>query len=206
MSQQLPLVSRTRPRITDLPDGRIWLEPGFLPDPDELFATLRDEIPWRQDTLRMFGKVHPVPRLHQWMADPGLSYRWSGLTMAPVPWIPTVAQIRDQVSARVGVDFNSVLANLYRDGQDTVGWHADDEPELGPTPTIASISLGATRDFQLRHRSRKDLNTVTLALPPGSLLVMEPPTQAHWHHALPRRKRVGEPRINLTFRVVLARG
>ncbi len=189
-------------RRLDLPDADISLWPAFLGE-HEATALLREllgAIPWRRDTITVFGRTHPIPRLHQWFADDGRAYTWSGLTMEPAPWPDGLLRIRARLLAHTGVDFDGCLANLYRDGQDAMGWHADDEPELGPEPVIASVSLGASRDFQLRHRTRKDLPTTTITLPHGSLLVMEGPTQAHWKHQLPRRMRVVEPRINLTFR------
>ncbi|TNE86440.1 MAG: alpha-ketoglutarate-dependent dioxygenase AlkB [Deltaproteobacteria bacterium] len=192
-------------RDLSLPGTALELDPDFL-DPeeaDQALATLLD-LPWRADSIVLFGKRHPLPRLHQWFGDPGLAYTWSGLRMEPVPWTPALAALRDRVSARCGVAFNTVLANLYRDGQDAMGWHADDEDELGPEPVIASLSLGATRDFQLKHRTL-DLPTWTLPLTHGSLLVMSGTTQASAKHALPRRKRCQDPRINLTFRRIVHR-
>ena len=119
--------------------------------------------------------------------------------IAPAPW-PALYEVRTQVERHTNTTFNSVLANLYRDGNDVVGWHADDEPELGPDPVIASVSLGAERDFVLRHNRRDDVPNVTITLPRGSLLVMSDGTQKNWQHTLPRRKRIDTPRLNLTFR------
>lgn len=174
---------------------------GFLPkrEANRLLDELRQGLAWQQDTIRLFGKRHAIPRLHQWYGDPDTTYKWSGLVMEPLPWPPEVHVIKQQVEAASQARFNSVLANLYRDGNDSMGWHADDEPELGDEPVIASLSLGADRDFLLRHRTR-ELPTKYLRLEHGSLLIMAGTTQQYWQHALPKRRRVSAPRINLTFR------
>jgi alkylated DNA repair dioxygenase AlkB len=174
------------------------LRPDFLPasEADALLAVFLAHLAWRQDTVRLFGRAHPIPRLHQWYGDPGCDYRWSGLSLTPLPWPPALAELRDRVAEASGAPFNCALANLYRDGRDAMGWHADDEPELGGV--VASVSLGAVRDFALR--SRVDDRRVTLPLPHGSLLVMADGCQQRWQHALPRRLRVTTPRVNLTFR------
>jgi alkylated DNA repair dioxygenase AlkB len=191
-----------------LPDAEVSLWPGFLArsEADRGLVTLQRELVWRQDTIQMWGRTYDVPRLQQWCADPGLCYTWSGIRMEPAPWHPLLLALRGRLRALLGIDFNSALANLYRDGRDTVGWHADDEPELGEAPIIASVSLGATRDFVLRHRRRRELPVTTIPLAHGSLLVMRGATQACWEHALPRRLRVAAPRVNLTFRVARAEG
>ena len=165
---------------------------------DDALARLMREIEWRQDSIRMYGKTSPLPRLHQWFGD-GQAYTWSGIHMQSTPWCPTLLEIKGQVEEEAGARFNSVLANLSRTGEDMVSWHADDEPELGPEPVVASVSLGESRDFLLRHVERPR-DKVKILLEHGSLLVMRGPTQCHWQHTLPRRKRVSEPRVNLTFR------
>jgi len=164
------------------------------------FATLRNELPWRQNQLRMFGRMIPEPRLVAWLGDPGASYSYSGIHLDPIPWTPTVSVLRETCSEVAGVGFNSVLANLYRDGNDSVDWHADDESELGPEPVIASLSLGATRRFDLRHRTTG--YTVRVDLPPGSVVVMSGRCQAEWVHRVAKTKRPAGPRINLTFRTI----
>jgi alkylated DNA repair dioxygenase AlkB len=166
---------------------------------DALFAALSSEIPWQRHRLRLFGREVDAPRLSCWIGDADASYVYSRVRFDPVPWTPTVAQLRDDLAARVGVRFNSVLANLYRDGRDSVGWHSDDEPELGPTPVIASLSFGATRTFRLRSRLTREA-AMSLDLSHGSLLVMAGDTQRLYQHALPKRAGVALPRINLTFR------
>lgn len=173
---------------------------------DRWLATLRDEVAWRRDHVVMFGRRHAVPRLTAWFGDPGCVYAYSGITLAPRPWSATLSEIRVLVARAAEAPFNAVLLNLYRDGADGMGWHADDEPELGPAPIIASVTLGATRTFQLKHKTRKDLPRVDLDLEHGSLLVMRPPTQAHWLHGVPKRRgRALGPRLNLTFRWIQVR-
>jgi len=164
------------------------------------FATLRSELPWRQNHLNMFGRTVPEPRLVTWMGDPGADYSYSGIRLDPVPWTPEVAALRAACSSVAGVEFNSVLANLYRDGNDSVDWHADDEPQLGREPVIASLSLGATRRFDLRHRESGE--TVRVDLPPGSVVVMSGRCQHEWVHRVAKTKRPVGPRINLTFRTI----
>lgn len=187
----------------DLIEGEARLWPAAFP-PEEaagLFAELRRTIDWQQESILAFGRRVLVPRLVAWHGDPGTSYTYSGTTHQPLPWTPPLARIRDRAAELCGGFFNAVLLNLYRDGRDGMGWHADDEVELGRDPVIASVSLGATRRFCLRHRKRRNLK-LNLPLPHGSLLCMSGPTQHHWVHALPKtRTAVGE-RINLTFRVV----
>ncbi|HNC76938.1 MAG TPA: alpha-ketoglutarate-dependent dioxygenase AlkB, partial [Pseudomonadales bacterium] len=167
-----------------------------------LFEQLNSAIPWRQDEITLFGKRHRLPRLQAWYGDPGASYRYSGLLLQPTPWQPLLNEIRRQVETLTGLRFNSALANLYRDGNDAMGWHSDDEAELGVDPAIASVSFGASRRFLLRHRRRKDPPRIEILLTDGSLLLMAGPLQTHWHHALPRSRGVSEPRINLTFRLI----
>jgi alkylated DNA repair dioxygenase AlkB len=186
-----------------LADGEARLWPmAFAPaEAARLFDELRADIRWQQEEIMMFGRRRRVPRLVAWHGDAGASYRYSGTDHDPEPWTPALERVRARVHELTGAEFNAVLLNLYRDGRDGMGWHADDEPELGRNPVIASVSLGAPRRFCLRHRRRKDLK-LDLDLPHGSLLVMAGPTQHHWLHALPKtRRQVGE-RINLTFRRV----
>jgi alkylated DNA repair dioxygenase AlkB len=165
------------------------------------FVALRHATPWEIHVIRLFGKPVDSPRLSAWIGDAGVAYRYSGTRFEPHPWPPALAALRDRVAAAAGTRFNSVLANLYRDGRDCMGWHSDDERELGTRPVIASLSLGAERRFRLRHRQHPQ-HALDLELAPGSLLLMRGDTQRHHRHALPRTaKPVGE-RINLTFRHV----
>ena len=182
----------------------LWRWQGLLgeaagPVADRLYR----ELPWEQPRIRLYGSWKPVPRLQSWHGDPGASYRYSGLQMQPAHWHPALSQIREQVQKVLGLPFNSVLANLYRDGQDAMGWHADDEPELGPEPWIASYSMGATRRFSFRPRDGGP-ERLRLDLLDDELLLMNPAVQRHWQHALPRTRRCQHWRINLTFRQIQA--
>ena len=187
----------------DLPEGeaRLWPAAFDATEASKLFDDLRRQIDWQQEEILMFGRRVPVPRRVAWHGDPGASYAYSGTEHHPSPWTPALDRARDRVTGLTGVHFNAVLLNLYRDGRDGMGWHADDEPELGRDPVIASVSLGAARRFCLRHRRRRDLR-LDVSLTHGSLLLMSGATQHHWVHALPKTAvPVGE-RINLTFRRV----
>jgi alkylated DNA repair dioxygenase AlkB len=179
--------------------------PGWVAGPvaDGWLLQLQQEVPWKQEHITLYGRRHAMPRLTCWMADPGCGYRYSGLENVIEPWTPLSEAIRRQVGAAAGRPFNSLLLNLYRDGRDAMGWHADDEPELDPGAPIASLSLGATRTLRFRPRLRGAAPTVAVELSHGDLLLMDPPTQHHWQHSLPRRLKVAAPRLNLTFRVVV---
>lgn len=184
------------------PGAEIKIARTFF-DPQTALAILSDlksSIPWRQDRIRVYGKMHDLPRLQQWFGDPGTVYVWSGLEMVPQPWPPALMQIKAKIELATSSTYNSLLANFYRDGNDTVGWHSDDEPSFGSRPTIASLSLGASRDFVLRHKHDEKMEQIKIRLTNGSLLVMAGETQANWQHALPRRLNIKEPRINLTLR------
>ncbi|XP_052025123.1 DNA oxidative demethylase ALKBH2 isoform X3 [Apodemus sylvaticus] len=159
--------------------------------------------------VQVFGKWHSVPRKQATYGDAGLTYTFSGLTLTPKPWIPVLERVRDRVCRVTGQTFNFVLVNRYKDGCDHIGEHRDDERELAPGSPIASVSFGACRDFLFRHkdsrgkRPRRTVEVVRLQLAHGSLLMMNHPTNAHWYHSLPVRKRVLAPRVNLTFRKIL---
>ncbi|MCR6686487.1 alpha-ketoglutarate-dependent dioxygenase AlkB [Pseudoxanthomonas sp.] len=184
-----------------LPDAQVRLARGWLAP--EAAATLMEallrEVPWGVHHVRLFGRQLPSPRLSCWIGDPEASYRYSGSRFQPRPWIPALAALRGRLQDELGQPFNSVLANRYRSGADAMGWHSDDEPELGARPLIASLSLGATRRFLLRRRDDPG-QRLALELEPGSLLLMGGDTQRHWKHALPRTARPVGERINLTFR------
>lgn len=183
--------------------GELELREGFIP-PEEcraLLDALCMEIPFEQRPIRIMGRTVMQPRLSAWIGDPGTAYTYSGVLNAPLPWPPRLHALREQVVGATHESFNSVLCNLYRDGQDSMGFHADAERELGPEPVIASLSLGATRRFQLRHR-RDPADRLDLDLPDGSLLVMRGALQKHYRHAVPKQRAITEPRLNLTFRRV----
>ena len=202
MSRSPPVPARTAPDGIQIPDGELRYDASLLGKnaADLLLDSLLALPDWEQLQLRMFGRRVSAPRLTAWYGDPGATYAYSGITHEPLPWPKPLASLRERLCEAIGLDFNSVLGNHYRDGNDGMGWHSDDEPELGDDPVIASLSLGATRRFQLRHRTRRDLETQSLALSHGSLLVMSGPTQHHWKHALPKTRTCHDVRINLTFR------
>jgi alkylated DNA repair dioxygenase AlkB len=170
---------------------------------DEALAFLLESAEWAQREVKVYGKIYPQPRLTAWYGDPEASYTYSGLTWEPLPWLPLLATWREQLQQALGVPFNSVLLNLYRTGQDKMGWHADDEKELGPDPVIASISLGAERRFQIRPKD-KSTPSVNIPLGHGSLLVMGSGVQQRYSHALPAAAKIDLPRINLTYRQIYA--
>lgn len=187
-----------------LPQADIRYAAQWLPadEAQSLFEQLKAEIPWSQHRLQLFGREVDAPRLSCWIGDPGASYTYSRRRFEPLPWTPTLRLLRQRLEQACDARFNSVLANLYRDGHDSMGWHSDDEPELGPAPVIASLSLGALRRFRLRAR-RGDASTHQLPLSPGSLLYMGGATQQHYRHEIPKEGRGAGPRINLTFRWVV---
>lgn len=169
----------------------------------EVLHRLIEETPWSQETITLFGKTHLQPRLTAWYGDDQAIYSYSGKRYQPLPWTALLTQLRRSVEAAVGADFNSVLLNYYRDGADSMGLHADDEPELGPQPCIASLSLGETRTLYFKHKFRKDLKPCNLALESGSLLVMQGTTQQYWKHGIRKVSRHCEARVNLTFRQII---
>jgi alkylated DNA repair dioxygenase AlkB len=185
---------------TDLRDGgTLDYDPDFLTrdEADTLFARLRDEVPWHQETIR----GGPVPRLIAWVAEPGIDYTYSRITHRGAGWSPTLLEVRQRVEAAAGGEFNGLLLNYYRHGQDSMGFHTDAEPELGQNPLIASLSLGAVRRFVLKHRTTGE--RVPLVLGHGSLLVMGGTCQHFWLHGLPKTQGPIGERINLTFRRII---
>ena len=153
-------------------------------------------------TIKLYGKLVPIPRLTAWYGDSGKSYTYSKIAMSPEPWTPTLLAIKSKVEVLLGVQFNSVLLNFYRSGSDSVAWHSDDESELGENPVIGSVSFGGTRRFVFRHKYRKELNK-EVDLSHGTFLVMKGTTQHFWQHQIPKTVKKVEPRINLTFRVII---
>ena len=162
---------------------------------------LKEEVNWRQDVIGTPGGPVPLPRLTAWQGEPGAVYVYSGIRNVPEPWTPTVSALRLRLQRELGAQFNSVLLNRYRGGADSISWHSDDERELGPEPVIASVSLGVTRTFELRHR-KNAMPVERYALSSGSLLVMKGRTQQDWQHRIPKEPKVQGERINLTFRLV----
>lgn len=208
------------PRRIDLDDGAYcelfaaWLSPD---ESRASFAALLDEVPFAQRPIRIFGREVLQPRLVAWVGEPDAIYQYSGTTHLPLPFGPALRGLCDRVAIQADASFNSVLCNLYRDGRDAMGMHSDSEPELGPTPVIASLSLGASRRFRLRHRKgvgargsahqpNKPRASADLVLEDGSLLIMRGSVQQHYRHGVPRDPAVTRPRINLTFRQIQPRG
>ena len=188
-----------------LGDAEIHEFPQAFPESEAstLLSGLLRDIPWRQEALHIAGKRINVPRLQCWMGDRSSLYGYSGMRLLPIPWHTTVLTIRQRVQALAGIEFNSVLLNYYRDGKDSVAWHADNEPELGTDPIIASVSFGAERYFQLKPKQRGTANNYRLLLRHGSVLVMGKGLQSKWLHQLPKVEGLDQPRINLTFRQIL---
>ena len=186
-----------------LPDADVdFFEQFYSPArAQELFHLLLAELQWQQESLQIYGKWHRVPRLSALYGASNVQYTYSGIAHTALPWTSALLEIKNDLEQATQAKFNSVLANLYRNGRDSNGWHADNEPELGSQPIIASVSLGAARDFHFKHRQLAQHN-YTQELTSGSLMVMGGAMQAHWLHQLPKRLRVQDSRINLTFRYI----
>ena len=183
-------------------DGELYLIEQFYrsPESDQLFAALETGLAWQEEAIFIYGKWVKVPRLMCWYGDTDAYYQYSGVNHQPRPWTTELQSVKAKVDQQCQCAFNSVLANLYRDGNDSMGCHADDEKELGLNPLIASLSLGDERLFKLHHKKRKD--TLDIILGHGDLLVMAGALQHHWLHSLPKTKKIKTPRINLTFRKI----
>ena len=184
-------------------DVKLWRYVDLGQDSNRLLQQLIGDSVWRQEKITVYGKPYLQPRLSAWHGD--LAYSYSGIWLEPLPWTRLLLNIKRRVESLVEHDFNSVLLNYYRDQKDRMGMHSDDEPELGRQPVIASLSLGETRTLLFRHRSRKDLKTIKLALPHASLLLVRGDTQQHWRHGINAENHACGARINLTFRSVTAR-
>lgn len=191
--------------VLPLRDAEISYFPNFISSEvaNTYFEKLLKETNWKQDDIKIFGKVYAQPRLTALYGEAGKPYSYSGITMHPEPFTPILSEIKQKTETVSNVTFTTVLLNLYRDGSDSNGWHSDDEKELGVNPVIASLSLGAKRKFNLRHKDDPSLK-YSIDLEHGSLLLMKGSTQHCWKHQLPKSKRVHDPRINLTFRVIKA--
>ncbi|RBN50345.1 alpha-ketoglutarate-dependent dioxygenase AlkB [Flavobacterium psychrolimnae] len=187
----------------DLPDAEIIYYPQFYDkeQADIIFAELVKDIPWQQDEIRVYGKIHPQPRLTALFGNEGKPYSYSNITMQPHPWNSLLQKLKTEIEKVSDTIFTTVLLNQYRDGKDSNGWHADNEKELGTNPVIASLSFGAERTFQLKHNLDKDLKK-NIVLQHGSLLLMRGKTQHFWKHQIPKTAKPINPRINLTFRVI----
>jgi alkylated DNA repair dioxygenase AlkB len=184
-------------------DGDVYFFPQLFPveESDVYFNALQQEIAWRQEPITIYGCTVMQPRLTAWYGDPDKVYSYSGITMQPHAWTATLLKIKQRIETVSPVIFNSALLNLYRDQHDSMGWHRDNEKELGINPVIGSVSFGATRIFQFRYYTDKRLKQ-SLELTHGSFLLMQGKTQHAWEHSLPKRAGIMGTRINITFRVV----
>jgi len=189
--------------ILPLSDGDVTYYPSFFSEEKTTayFQKINSETQWREDSIKLFGKTYLQPRLTALYASNNKPYSYSGITMNPLPFTDTIAEIKNEIEQQTKTTYTTVLINLYRDGNDSNGWHSDDEKELGTNPCIASISLGTKRRFQLKHKKEKAIR-FSLDLNHGSLLLMKGATQHHWKHQIPKQKLITSPRINLTFRLI----
>ena len=200
------LLFKSEREILPISDGRLDYYPNWLSpkDADDAFTELKKTVQWQQSILTMYGKPVAIPRLNAWYGDQGRDYGYSGHRFTALHWLPLLHRLKLLIEAETNHCFNSVLVNCYRDENDSVAWHSDDEPELKKNPVIASLSLGAERVFQLRHRYQKQAKATNVDLAHGSLLVMSEELQHNWQHQLPKLKTKTGERINLTYRYIHA--
>ena len=195
------------PKVTpiQLKDGELLHQSHFIPPAaaDELFKRLTHEIDWQQEEMKIYGKTHLLPRLTCWMGDKDVLYSYSGIRMVAAGWSEPVLQLKTKIEGFSQTTFNSCLLNYYRNGQDSMGWHQDNEVSLGKNPIIASLTFGATRSFQLRHLTDASAKKIRLNLTHGAALLMRGTTQHFWQHQLPKTTKDIGPRINLTFRKIV---
>ena len=184
-------------------DLKVRIEKNFFNqvDSNELLKKIISDLPWESMAIKMFGKDITIPRLQCWVGDNGCDYKYSGKKLNRQDWTTDLIMIREKIYKELNIDFNSVLVNYYRDGKDSMGWHSDNERELGPNPTIASISLGSERDLVFRNKINKEV----LPIPQthGCLILIDGKTQKNWQHAIKKTRKVIGPRINLTFRNII---
>ena len=192
--------------LIELPGAILYYQQSFVGNSSTLFEELATTAAWQQQRIRLFGREHLTPRLAAWYGDPEARYRYSGLDLEPLPWLSPLQILREQLQQMLGVPFNSTLLNWYRDGNDSMGLHSDDEPELGEQPVIAAVTLGAERPLVFRPRAargnKSPLKPLRLNLADGSLLVMAGDCQRHWRHELPKSRRPMAGRISLTYRQI----
>ena len=184
-------------------DGKVFYFPHFFKEQERMkfYNLLVKKTDWQQQKIKLFGKTHNVPRLTALYGDDNKSYTYSGITMKPIAWLPELLTIKNKIETLIETEFTTVLLNLYRTGHDSMGWHSDDEMELGINPIIASVSFGATRIFNLQHKEDKNLK-ISQKLTDGSLLIMQGQTQHYWRHSVPKTLKNAKPRTNLTFRKI----
>ena len=185
-------------------DGEIYYIPALFTkeESDKFYMSLQESIQWKHEPIMMFGKEIMQPRLTAWYGDEGMSYTYSGITMQPLSWNDDLALIKSRIEAASEHVFNSALLNLYRDGNDSVGWHRDNEKSLGIDPIIASVSFGTARNFHFKHVTDKELK-LKVPLTHGSLLLMKGRTQHHWLHSIQKEPKVRSGRINITLRTIV---
>ena len=184
-------------------DLKVRIEKNFFneTDSDKLLTKLISDLPWESMIIKMFGRNMTIPRLQCWIGDEGCDYKYSGKKLNRRSWTKDLTMIREKIYEEFKIDFNSVLINYYRDGRDSMGWHSDDEKELGPNPTIASISFGSERDLVFRNKSSKETRSIAQAH--GCLILIDGKTQKNWQHSIKKTQKVIGPRINLTFRNII---
>jgi alkylated DNA repair dioxygenase AlkB len=199
----MSLFDPSEPLKIKLPNAEIEYTPAFFNTEEsrKLFEAIYHQTNWIEEDIRVYGKVYKQPRLTAFYANNNITYGYSNISMSPQPFSPVLKAIKIKIEKATGTTFSSCLLNLYRDGQDSNGWHADDEKELGKNPVIASVSLGTERLFHLKHKNIKTLKH-KLTLQNGSLLLMKGETQHHWLHQIPKTKKLIDKRINLTFRLL----
>jgi alkylated DNA repair dioxygenase AlkB len=206
MSRMIDDLFRTQTMLERVPmqDAEVYYLPELplAQTAEAVMNQLIDEVPWRAESIVVWGKTVPQPRLIAWYGDKGANYTYSGIHHDPLPWTDILIDIKNRVEKVASTNFNSVLLNYYRHHRDSMGLHSDDESELGRRPIIASLSLGEERTFILKHKTRRDLKSVRLKLPSGSLLLMKGDTQHCWKHGIEKEKRPCGARVNLTFRYI----
>ena len=197
------LFSNNESQSLPLADAKVQYLPNWLDNEsaNSLLDIFHRELDWREGHIHIFGKVVKIPRLQAWYGDTGTDYQYSGTSMTPLPWHVELSLLKVQCEQACGVSFNSVLANLYRYGQDSMGMHSDNEPELGRKPVIASVSLGQVRNLDFQHKRSGE--KFRLPLEHGSLLIMSGDTQQYWQHGIAKTKKEIGARINLTFRQIV---
>lgn len=202
--EQLDLfkISKVKSELQQIQNGEfLYVEKFFDAEKSDFYLeSFLKNVKWKQEKMNMYGKEVLFPRLTAWYGDNDKPYTFSGITLKPIEWTDTLIQIKTKVETKTDATFNSVLLNLYRNGNDSISWHTDAEKELGTNPVIASVNFGATRKFQLRHIETKEKIEIELAH--GSLLIMQGELQHFWKHQVPKTKKEVKERINLTFRVI----
>lgn len=195
-------MTTNQPTPLKLPGLDIELLENVVPDP-AMCDALVAETAWRQESVRVFGKLYPQPRLVAWHGDANAIYTYAGLRLEPKPWTPRLSMLREIATKMCDADFNSVLLNYYRDGRDSMGLHSDDESELGPNPIIASFTFGSRRQLLFQHKHDNKLARIRLMLPSGSLLIMRGKTQQEWKHGIEKTRKPCGRRVNLTYRFIM---